>query len=151
MTETKNDMLLFVEGISLVADEFYVDAIKKFNEIIKDYPESEIADDSLYNISRCYFELNQFDMALEKISELEIKFPEAKIKPSKNVEEKGKTLAKAKYLQLNCLLGLNRIDDAEIISKELQPFDDSYIKIDGEEITFKELAIIALKKYKSLK
>ena len=52
MTETKNDMLLFVEGISLVADEFYVDAIKKFNEIIKDYPESEIADDSLYNISR---------------------------------------------------------------------------------------------------
>ena len=151
MTETKNEMLLFVEGISLIADKFYIDAIHKFNKIITNYPESEITDDSLYNIARCYFELNQFDIALEKIIELEVKFPNAKIKPSKNDNEKGRTLAKAKYLQLNCLLGLNKINEAEVIVKELEPFDDSYLKIDGGKITFKELAKLAIKKYNSIK
>lgn len=151
MTEQKEDILLFVEGITLVSDEFYVDATKKFNEIIDSYPESEIADDSLYNIARCYFELNQFDIALEKIKELEIKFPDSTIQPSKEIEEKGKTLAKAKYLQLNCLLGLNRINDAEAIAKELDDFNDSYIVVDNEKITFKELAIAALQKYNSIK
>ena len=150
MSETEDEIMIFAEGISLVADEFYVDAIKRFNEFVNKYPKSKLADDALYNIARSYFELNQFDIALEKIKELEIKFPDAEINPSKNEDEKGKTLAKAKYLQLNCLLGLNRIDDAKKITKELEPFDDSYVKINEEKITFKKLAKIAIDRYESI-
>jgi tetratricopeptide (TPR) repeat protein len=151
MSENENELILFAEGITLVADEFYVDAIHKFNEFVKKYPENKIADDALYNIARSYFELNQFNIALEKIKELETKYPDAEIKPSENNEEKGKILAKAKYLQLNCLLGLNRVNDAESITKELEPFDDSYVIIDGKKMTFKKLAKTAIDKYKSLK
>lgn len=151
MSETKNEIILFAEGITLIADEFYVDAIKKFNELIEKYPKNELADDALYNVSRSYFELNQFDIALEKIKELEEKYPNAVINSSLNDEEGGKTMAKAKYLELNCLLGLNRMADAQRVAQELEDYDDSYVKINGVKITFKDLAKTAIDRYESIK
>ena len=52
----------FTEGLKLAKDEFYIDAIDVFNKLINDYPDSELADDALYNMALCFFKMNQFSV-----------------------------------------------------------------------------------------
>lgn len=60
----------FTEGLSLARDEFYLDTIHKFNMLVDEFPQSDLADDALYNVGLCYFKLKQFEQAKEIIDTL---------------------------------------------------------------------------------
>lgn len=42
----------FTEGLNLAKYEFYLDAIHKFNMLIDEFAQSDLADDALYNVER---------------------------------------------------------------------------------------------------
>jgi TolA-binding protein len=54
----------FTEGLNLAKDEFYLDSINKFKMLIDEYPQSDLADDALYNVGLCYFKMKQMELAI---------------------------------------------------------------------------------------
>ena len=43
------EITYFSSAIEKVRSEFYVDAINEYTQLIKEFPESELVDDALYN------------------------------------------------------------------------------------------------------
>ena len=66
----KKEILYFTEAFQLVQEKCYLDAIHKFQDLVNDFPESDLADDALYNIGLSYYEMNQFQKSIEVLEEM---------------------------------------------------------------------------------
>ena len=73
----EEEILLFTESLHMVNDKFYLDAIKKLETLIDKYPDSDIADDAMYNIALCYFHIFQFNKSIETIQKMIEIYPDA--------------------------------------------------------------------------
>jgi len=146
----EKDILLFTKAIQMAKDEFYLDAIKMLEQLIREFKDSELVDDAIFNIGLCYFNMNQFDRAIEMFQKVIHQYPDATISILDGGNEFGKTAAKCHYATMNCFLGLGRIDLALDILNALDDFPDSYVVMEsGEKQTFKELAHSAINIYQS--
>ena len=59
------EISFFVEGFKLAESKFHVDAINKFKELVEKYPDSDLADDALFNIGLCNYCMNQFNQCIK--------------------------------------------------------------------------------------
>lgn len=146
----KQEVLYFTKAIKLARDNFYIDAIEKFTQLVDKFPDSDLADDAEYNIAFCYYEMNQFEKAIFWLSDLIQNYPESTITTLENSNDFGKTSAKAYFLMVNCYLALNQIEKAQEIVPEVEKYTDSYIKKDDDKITYHQLAKKAIKVYISM-
>lgn len=141
----EKEILLFTEAIKMAKDEFYLDAIKLLNQLTDEFRDSELVDDAIYNIGLCYFNMNQFEKAIELFQIVIRQYPDATISILDGGNEFGKTAAKCHYALMNCFLGLGKVHLAMDVLNSLNDFPDSYlINESGEKVTFKELAHKAL-------
>ena len=140
----------FTEGLNLAKDEFYLDSINKFKMLIDEYPQSDLADDALYNVGLCYFNMKQFEQAIETFNQVITNYPNAKISALEKGNEFGLTAAKCYYGMFSSQLALGNIDDAEAVIKELKPFNaNTYIIINNEKQSYETLSNELLTKYKN--
>ena len=147
----EKEITYFTEAIHQASQKFYLDAISKFKLIIDEYPDSDLADDAMYNIGLCYYELNQFSKSIDVLSDLIEIYPNATITALENGSEFGKTSAKAYYLIVQCHLGLNNIDKAERAFSHLKDYNDSsYIIRNEKKYTFESLASDAINTFKDI-
>ena len=130
----------FIKGLSYVNNKFYFDAIEQFKKIIAEFPGSELCDDAEYNISLCYFELNQFESAILNLNKLIQDYPDGTITVLGAGNEFGRTAAKAYLLTINCYLGLGQKEKAFEILPIIKTYDDSYVVRDGKKVTYFRLA-----------
>jgi outer membrane protein assembly factor BamD (BamD/ComL family) len=130
----------FLEGLKDIKENFFIDAIEQFKKIVTEFPDSELADDAEYNISLCYYELNQFDNAIVNLQKLIIDYPDATITILGAGNEFGRTAAKAYLLMVNCYLALGKLEKTKEILTLLEPYTDSYVMNNGERVTYHELA-----------
>ena len=145
----EKEIQLFTQAIKKAKEEFYLDAIKMLEQLIKEFNDSELVDDAIYNMGLCYFNMNQFERAIELFQKVIHQYPNATISILDGGNEFGKTAAKCHYSTMNCFLGMGRLDLASDILNALDDFPDSYLLVDsGEKRTFKELAQRALNIYK---
>lgn len=146
----EKEIQLFTNAIQMAKDEFYLDAIKMLEQLVEDFKDSELVDDALYNIGLCYFNMNQFERAIELFQKVIHQYPEATISILDGGNEFGKTAAKCHYATMNCFLGLGRADLALDILNALDNYPNSYLTIEsGKKLTFKELAEKSLNIYKN--
>jgi tetratricopeptide (TPR) repeat protein len=141
------EITYFSIAIEKVRSEFYVDAINEYAQLIKEFPESELVDDALYNIGLCYFHMNQFDKAIEYYQKVVVDYPDSTISILEGGHEFGKTSAKCHYAMLNCYLALGNISKANEQIEFTKNYPNSYVLINEEKRTFTELAIIDMNKY----
>jgi len=136
----------FTEGLNLAKDEFYLDSINKFKMLIDEYPQSDLADDALYNVGLCYFKMKQFEQAIETFNQVITNYPDATISALDNGNEFGLTAAKCLLGIFNCYFINGKTEDAKKIIEELKSYDNnSYLRINDEKRSFKEIAINTLK------
>ncbi len=146
----EKEIELFTKSLQYCQDEFYLDAIESLLDLASTYPKSELADDALYNVGLCFFNLNQFEKAIEYFQRVINEFPEATISVLEGGDEYGQTAAKCYYATLNCCLAMGRIEEAADIIEKLVAFPDSYVvRADGTKLTYKEFAELALNTYNS--
>lgn len=145
----EKEIQLFTQAIQMAKDEFYLDAIKMLEQLTKDFKDSELVDDAFYNIGLCYFNMNQFERAIEIFQKVIHQYPNATISILDGGNEFGKTAAKCHYATMNCFLGLGRFDLALDIMNALDDYPDTYVLVDGQKKTFKEMALRAIEVYKS--
>lgn len=144
------DADLFIAGCRLVKDDFFIDAIDQFETLVRGFPESELADDAVYNIALCNFELNQFERAIERLKALIADYPDATITDVGGGNEHGRTAAKAYLLLLNCHLALGGLEKSKEILPRLDEYPDSYVMVNGEKVPFSALGDIAIARYESI-
>lgn len=145
----EKEIQLFTNAIQMAKDEFFLDAIQKLEQLIKEFKDSELVDDAYYNIGLCYFNMNQFEKAIELFQKVIHQYPDATISILDGGNEFGKTAAKCHYATMNCFLGLGRFDLALDILNALDDYPDTYVLIDGQKKTFKEITLRAIEVYKS--
>jgi len=138
----------FTSGLQLAKDEFYLDAMNQFRNLVTEFPDSELCDDAIFNLGLCFFNMNQFEKAIEQYERVINDYPGATISTLDGGNEFGKTAAKCWYAILNCYLGLGETDKAKNLLSELDKYPESYIQLEnGEQKTFKELAEQSLSLY----
>lgn len=145
----EEEIQLFINAIQMAKDEFYLDAIQKLEQLIKEFKDSELVDDAFYNIGLCYFNMNQFEKAIELFQKVIHQYPDATISILDGGNEFGKTAAKSHYATMNCFLGLGRFDLALDILNALDVYSETYVLIDGQKKTFKDIAVRAIEVYRS--
>ena len=137
----EREIQLFSDGINSAKDELFFDAIANMNELIMQFPDSELVDDAIYNIGLCYFNMNQFDTAITYFNKCIFEFPDGTISVLTGGNEYGRTAAKCFYAIMNCYLALGEINDAKIVLNSLANYPDSYVlKENDDKITFEKLA-----------
>lgn len=140
----------FTEGLNLAKDEFYLDSINKFKMLIDEYPQSDLADDALYNVGLCYFKIKQFEQAIETFNQVITNYPDATISALDSGNEFGLTAAKCYYGIVSSYLAVDNLDKAESVIKELKPFNaNTYIIINNEKRSYETLSNELLTKYKN--
>jgi len=140
----------FLEGLKYIKNKFYIDAMEQFKKIIKEFPDSELTDDAEYNISLCYYELNQFDSSIVTLKKLIKDCPDATITVLGAGNEFGRTVAKSYLLMINCYLALGKIEKSKEILTVLEKYSDSYVLTDGEKVTYYDLGKKAISVYESI-
>ena len=145
------EIILFTNGLKHAHDEFFLDAISEFQILVDEFPDSELVDDSLYNIGLCYFEMNHFIKAIETYNQVINDFPESTISILEGGIEFGKTAAKCHYAILNCYLALNELDNAKKELDKLKKYTESYILVEEREVAFFELADDAFNTFMNIK
>lgn len=140
----------FIEALQLAKNRFYVDAIQKFQNVVDEFPESDLADDALYNLALCYYEMNQFIKSIEVIEEMIRNYPDATITALENSNEFGKTAAKGYYLIFQCYIGLGDIEKAKSYLTILEQFPNTYVIKDSVKYTFRVIADNALKTFNQI-
>jgi len=136
----------FLEGLKLAQNELYIDAIHKFNMLVEEFPESDLADDALYNVGLCYFKMNQFEMAIETFQQDIYNYPDATISALDIGDAVGMTAAKCYYSIVLCHLALGKIELAIKATAQLDQFsENTYVLADNQNKTYAELADHALK------
>lgn len=141
---------IFTQGLKFAQDEFYLDAVTEFQKLIDDIPDSELADDSQYNIGLCYYSMNNFKKAIVSFEKVIDEYPDGTISILDGGNEYGKTAAKCHYAIVNCYLALGEINKAKLHSDKLDEFNDSYVLNDDKKIFFSELAKISIEKFKNI-
>jgi len=144
------EIISFTDSIQLAQNKFYVDAIHKFQGLIEKYPESDLADDGMFNIGLCYYEMCQFQNGIDTIEAMIEKYPDSTISALEDGNEFGKTAAKGYYLIIQCYIGLSDIDKAKSYLENIKKFDSSYIMQGQEKITFYDLSISAIDAYSKI-
>lgn len=134
----EKEIQLFTQAIQMAKDEFYLDAIKMLEQLTKDFKDSELVDDAFYNIGLCYFNMNQFERAIELFQKVIQQYPNATISILDGGNEFGKTGAKCHYATMNCFLGLGRFDLALDIMNALDHYPDTYVLVDGQKKPLKK-------------
>ena len=66
----EKEILYFTEAFQLTHEKCYLDAIHKFQNLVDEFPASDLADDALFNIGLCYYEMNQFQKSIEVLEEM---------------------------------------------------------------------------------
>jgi len=140
----------FLQGLNYVKTGFFVDAIEQFKKIVTEFPDSELADDAEFNISLCYYEMNQFESAIENSEKLIRDYPTATITILGAGNEFGRTAAKSYLLMINCYLALNLVQKTTEILSLLEPYSDSYVLSGEEKLTYYDLAKKAIEIYKNI-
>ena len=146
----EKEILYFTEAFQLTQEKCYVDAIHKFQKLVNDFPDSDLADDAMYNIGLCYYEMNQFQKSIEILEEMIEKYPDATITALENGSEFGKTAAKAYYLIVQCCIGLGDIQKAETYIPILEEYTNTYVVRNSEKYSFEQLAKDAINTYDKL-
>jgi len=141
------EIKLFTEGLKQAHNEFYLDAVKEFQKLVDDCPDSELADDALYNIGLCYFNINQFEKAISFFNKVITDYPDATISILDGGNEFGKTAAKCHYAIVNCCLALGNIGKAKEHAAITINYPNSYVKAEDEKRLFADLASNAMAKY----
>ena len=141
---------MFTQALKFAQDEFYLDSVTEFQKLIDDFPDSELADDSQYNIGLCYYSMNNFKKAIDSFEEVITQYPEGTISILDGGNEFGKTAAKCHYAIVNCYLTLGNIDQARLHANTLNEFDDSYVLNDDKKILYSELAKLSIDKFNSV-
>jgi len=147
----EKEIQFFTDAFKLVQDKFFVDGIHNFQKLVDEFPESDLADDALYNIGLCYFEMNQFQKGVEVLEKMIEKYPDATITALENGNEFGKTAAKAYCLIVQCYIGLDDIQKAESFIPILENYTDSYVMKDSEKSSFAMLSKELIKTYIEIK
>lgn len=148
---TNNKSLeLFEQAIELLNNNFFIDGIEKFKELIELDPTGDLADDAQFNIGLCYMKMNVPKKAIENLWKVINEYPDSTIAFSEQNQEYGRTPAKAYLGLLNCYL---QLDNTKLISEcleKLQAYEDSYVilKENGEnkKLTYYELAMQMINK-----
>ena len=146
----EQEIMYFSEALKLAKGDFFIDAVVKFKKLIVEFPNSDLADDAMYNIALSYFNMAQFEKAIEELKMLIDKYPNGTITALDSTKEFGKTAAKAYYLIVNCYLGLGQVDKAKETLSKLGKYTDSYVEKDGKKITFDQMARTALEVYSTV-
>ena len=136
----KLEIQIFTEALKLAKDHFFIDAIQKFQKLVDDYSDSDIADDAMFNIGLCYYEMNQFQKCIKVMEEMIRIYPDATISTLEIGNEYGKTAGKAYFLIVQCYIGLGNIQKAEYYINYLENYLDTYIIKGQKKITFLQLA-----------
>jgi TolA-binding protein len=138
----KEEVDLFVKALKSANEEFYYEAINKFRNLIKKFPNSELCDDSEFNIGLCYFNMMQFEKAIESFHKVIDSYPDSTISILEGGNEFGKTAAKSYFAIVNCYMAQGDIDSAFLTLKKLKnkEFNDSYILREDHKISFYEAA-----------
>lgn len=145
------EITLFTNGLKFAQDEFFLDSINEFKSLILKYPGSELADDGLYNIGLCYFNMQQFEKSIEYFETVIKDYPDGKISILDGGNEYGKTAAKCYYAIVNCYLAMSNIDKAKETALLSNKFTDSYVLVDNNtKKSFYDLAQNALSIYMNL-
>ena len=151
--ETMHDkeITLFINGIKHAQDEFFLDSISEFQLLVDQFPDSELADDALYNIGLCYFNMHQFEKSVNFFETVIHNYPDGTISILDGGNEFGKTAAKCHYAIVNCYLAMANIEKAKenvLLSKN---FPDSYVLVDEIKKSFSDLAESAMTTYVNMK
>ncbi len=138
----KEEVDLFVKALKSANEEFYFEAISEFRALIEKFPNSELCDDSEFNIGLCYFNMMQFEKAIESFYKVIDTYPDSTISILEGGNEFGKTAAKSYFAIVNCYMAQGDNDSAILTLKKLKnkEFNDSYIIKDDRKISFYELA-----------
>lgn len=138
----KEEVDLFVKALKSANEEFYFEAISEFRNLIKNFPNSELCDDSEFNIGLCYFNMMQFEKAIGSFYKVIDSYPDSTISILEGGNEFGKTAAKSYFAIVNCYMAQGDNDSAFLTLKKLKnkEFNDSYIIKDDRKISFYELA-----------
>lgn len=132
----EKEIQLFSQALKLAKDEFYLDSLKAFQALIDEFPESELVDDSYFNIGLCYFNINQFEKAKDSFEFVISNYPDATISILEGGNEYGQTAAKCYLGIINCSLGMGNLEYAQSILEELKEFSDSFIILSNGEKKF---------------
>ena len=144
------EITLFTNGLKFAQDEFFLDSINEFKSLTVEYPDSELADDALYNIGLCYFNMQQFEKSIGFFETVINEYPEATISILDGGNEFGKTAAKCYYAIVNCYLAMSNINKAKenvLLSKK---FSNSYVLVDNTKKSFYDLSENAINTYLNL-
>jgi tetratricopeptide (TPR) repeat protein len=148
----EKEIQLFTQALKLAKAEFYIDSLKTFQTLIDKFPESELVDDSYFNIGLCYFNINHFERAKESFEFVISNHPDATISILDRGNEYGRTAAKCFLGVINCYLGLGNLDGAKSILVELKEFTDSFIILpNGEKEFFYSIGKKAIEGYINFK
>lgn len=139
-----------MEGLELANEKFFVDAINKFQQLINEFPQSALADDAMYNIGLCYYEMNQFEKAISILQNMNDFYPDATITAIDANNEFGETAAKAYLLMVNCYLAEGKVAKAQEIIPMIEKYPNSYVMNEDERISFAQLANQAMATYLKL-
>lgn len=147
----EKEILYYTDAFQLAQEKFYVDAIHKFQGLVDEFPESDLADDAMYNIGLCYYEMNQFQKCIDVLIGMIEKYPNATITALENGDEFGKTAAKAYYLIVQCYIGLGDIQKAESYIPILEKYTNTYVIKGSVKISFAQLAEESIETFIKLK
>ena len=139
--EREEEINLFTKSLKFAIDEFYFDSINSFLKFNHEFPESELVDDSLYNIGLCYYHLNQIENSIKYFQIVIDEYPDSTISVLNGGNEYGKTPAKCLFSIINCYLKINDLTKIESLLSDLLKYPDSYIVDDnGNKKSFYELS-----------
>ena len=145
------EITLFTNGLKFAQDEFFLDSINEFKSLAVEYPDSELADDALYNIGLCYFNMQQFEKSIGFFERVINEYPDGIISILDGGNEFGKTAAKCYYAIVNCYLAMSNIDKAKENVLLLKNFPDSYVLVDEIKKSFYDLSENAMSTYLNIK
>ena len=98
----QSEVNLFAEALTCLKNEFYIDAIGVFKRLCMEFPDSDLADDALYNIGLTYFHLNELNQASTYLNRVIEEYPDSTISALDGAADFGRTAAKAYYSLVSC-------------------------------------------------
>ena len=143
----KIEITCFTHALQLAGGEFYLEAIVEFEGLVSEFPNSELADDALYNAGLCYYQTNQFEAAIAKYQQVIDQYPDSTISELEGGNEFGKTAAKCHYSIIHACLALGDMDQAKAHAAELSGFSETHVVVNNEKRTYAQLAEQALDTY----
>lgn len=140
----------FKKALLLMGEEYYAEAISELKLFLNSNPHENIRDGVLYNIALCYLLIKDIAEAKKYFNEIINTYPQATISLFESDTEEGLTAAKCRYGLVLCALLENKRDEALTLIEQMKADDFSGVKIDGNKITFYQLALQQLDAHTAL-